>query len=306
MRIPVTFECQPSPSQLPDGSLPDELMIDWGSVPTGATASIYLPQADADGILKTARSLYGGQYLALEDGHTVVCQAANVTYIPIPSGSPAHYAGLLTLNLPSGAPNRGCKVIARQITNATTATFSKRSLGAPGIQRRRKVLGAFQLTVTVGTPRALLEPEERLLAFFRWILSRLARNDRWHPVIERYLVEIATRVKDFGGNPDAIAPSQVGAVLSSPETPPQGHSPGAGRLLDCSGKIEGLIHDRFGDFDGFILRTDSGTNAVFHTRARHFVEVATWAWRAQLRVTVTAQDGEPDVPARIVLHAPQA
>ena len=60
MRVPMSFECRPTAPSLPSASLPDELMIDWVGVPSGATASIFLPAASAADIVKTAGRLYGG------------------------------------------------------------------------------------------------------------------------------------------------------------------------------------------------------------------------------------------------------
>jgi hypothetical protein len=299
MRVPVSFECRPTARNLLSTSLPDELMIDWVGVPSGATASIFLPAASADDIVRTAGRLYGAQRLTRSDAHTVECDASNVTYVPIPAGSGSDFAGLLTLDVPSGfRKSARCKVIARQVTNATTS----RDIAVRRPQIRRKVLGSFQLTVPVGTAQALLEPEERLLAFFRWILSTLGSGDRWRPVIERYVSEIVLRVKEFGGDPSAIPPSQVGAIPSKPP-PGAGPIPVAGGL-EKTGKIEGLLYDRFGDFEGFILRPESGAKLAFRTRERHFAELAGWAWRTQTLVTIFARDHEPREAERILLHAP--
>jgi hypothetical protein len=293
MRVPLTFECRPTTANLPSTSLPDELMIDWVGIPNGATASIFLPAASADDIVNTAGRLYGGQRLTRRDAHTVECEANNVTYIPIPSGSISDYTGLLTLDVPSGIRGRDrCKVIARQITNAVTP----RDAAVTRPQLRRRVLGSFQLTVSVGTAQTLLEPEERLLAFFRWILSTLGDADRWRPVIERYVGEIVLRVKAFGGDPSSIQPSQVGAISGGVRPPVAGQ-------VERTGKIEGLIYDRFGDFEGFVLRSDSGARLTFHTRERHFAELAGWVWRSQIRVTIFARDHETREPERILLHA---
>jgi hypothetical protein len=298
MRVPTTFECRPTAPNLPSTSLPDELMIEWVGIPNGATASIFLPAASADDIVKTAGQLYGGQRLTRSDPFTVECDANNVTYIPIPSGSLSDYAGLLTLDVPSGISGSGPRrVIARQITNAAPSRDSVRRS-----QVRRKVLGSFQLTISVDTAQTLLEPEERLLAFFRWILLTLASGDRWRPVIERYVGEIVIRVKVFGGDPTAIPPSQVGAIPSRPVSA-GGQPPVAGQV-GTTGKIERLTYDRFGDFEGFVLLSDSGAWLSFHTRQRHFAELARWAWRSQIRVTIFAPDHEPREPDRILLHAP--
>jgi hypothetical protein len=299
MRVPITFECRPTAPGLPPTSLPDELMIAWEGVPHGAKASIFLPSASADEILATAGRLYGGQRLTKSDPHTVECDASQVTFIPIPSGSLSDYAGLLTLDVPSGIGRKApCKVTARQITNVEA-----RRGADTHAQIRRKVLGSFQLAVPVGTARTLLEPEERLLAFFRWILSTLSSGDRWYPVIERYVREIALRVKIFGGHPIAIPPSQVGAIPYKPGHGGRG-PPRTTAQLETTGKIERLIYDRFGDFEGFVLRSVSGPAPTFYTQERHFTELARWAWRSQIVVTVFASDHERHRPDRLELHAP--
>ena len=51
-RIPQTFDIRPSAMDPLEGV--DELMIDWGAVPPGSTASIFWPQADAADVVKLA------------------------------------------------------------------------------------------------------------------------------------------------------------------------------------------------------------------------------------------------------------
>lgn len=295
---PLIFECRPTVTHLPSTSLPDELMIEWVNVPNSATASVFLPGASAAEIMKTAGQLYGGQRLTSSDAHTLECFANGVTYIPIPSESLSDYAGLLSVRIPSaiGSTNP-CKVVVRQVTNANVSVDSVRRP-----QIRRKVMGSFQLTVPVSVAGTLLEPEERLLAYFRWILSTLAIGDRWQPVIQRYVDEIVLRVKAFGGDPAVILPSQVGSIVANLVSE-RGRAP-AVREIEATGKIERLAYDPFGDFEAFVLRTDSGASVTFHTRERHFVELVSWAWRTQIRVTVLSRNGQPREPKGIQLHAP--
>jgi hypothetical protein len=274
-------------------------MIDWMGIPKGSTGSIFLPAADARAIQGRAKSLYGGQILTTSDAHTLVCEANNVTYIPIPSGASSYYAGLLTLEVPQGTRVKACKVIARQVTDAAPSERIR------GVGIRRKILGSFQLGIEIEDARTLLSSEERLLAFFRWILSTLSVGDRWYQVILRYVGEISERVRQFGGNPGIIAPSPAGAIPGTPISHP---SPGKGHTsqgqLEETGKIGGLIYDRFGDFEGFNLLTEHGARVTYHTRERHLAKLAGWAWRAQILVTVFTDNAEPRVPDRIVLHAP--
>jgi hypothetical protein len=266
--------------------------------------------------LSTASSLYGAQRFAKVDAHTLTCDAdsAHVTYLPIPAGSLSHYAGLMTLDVPSPVAARGCTMTARQITNAITLRGAE--LRFP---QRRKVLGTFQINVPIETTQDLLGPEERLYAFFQWILSILSSGDRWYPVIERYVCEIALRVKIFGGDPNGIAPFPGGAVPGRPVHPGRGgghpvrggghpgdsgHSPTCDQI-ERTGKIEGLEFDRFGDFDSFILHVDTGAKTVYYARERHLAELARWAWQAQYRVTVFSSTQHPNRPDRIILHTPQ-
>jgi hypothetical protein len=303
-RIPQTFECRPTPSGLPFGVLPDELMIDWIGVPEGATASIYLPAASSDAIIETARGLYPGHPFSRIDDYTVGCDASGVTYLPIPAGSSGNYAGLLTLEWPSGSPSRGrYQAIVRQVSSARQVSDLDAGVARvrPGL---RAVIGAFQISVPIVDPEELLAPEERNLAFFRWILSTLQPGDRWHPVIKRYVGEIALRVHGLGGAPAGIVPSPVGAVphhrgSGSPEPIP---GPRRDRQ-EYTGKVETLIFDRFGDFEGFILATYGGTRQEFFSRQPHIEELARWAWQARIRTTVAVHEREPHIPVRIDLHA---
>jgi hypothetical protein len=298
-RIPQTFECRPTPAGLPDTGLPDELMIDWTGIPGGATVLFYLPAVSADVILEMAGRLYGAQHFTRRDDHTVACAVTGVTYLPIPVGGVSDYAGLLTLELPPGMPvGQRAEAIIRQLTSSSPAPVTAEAGLAMLLAPVRRVLGAFQMSIPIEPPGSLLEPEERSLAFFRWILTTLEAGNRWYPVIERYIAEISLRVEGLGGNPALIDPSPVGAV--GPEPRPE---PRSGRIRR-TGKIERLIYDRFGDFEGFTLETDTGSEATFYSRERRMAELARWAWQARIRATVLAPHREPQIPVQIVLHAP--
>ena len=57
-RAPQTFEIRPTPAGRPVGFPHDELMIEWGDVPAGSSASIYLPASSASDILAIADQTY--------------------------------------------------------------------------------------------------------------------------------------------------------------------------------------------------------------------------------------------------------
>ena len=77
-----------------------------------------------------------------------------------------------------------------------------------------------------------------------------------------------------------------------------GHDDRAG----FTGKINGLIYDRLGDFDGFLLDTDDGEHA-FDSREPAIEQIISRAWTERIVTTVYVDAHEPWRPARIVLRA---
>lgn len=72
-----------------------------------------------------------------------------------------------------------------------------------------------------------------------------------------------------------------------------------------TGKIAGLIFDRFGDFEGFVLDTEDGERKFF-SREKEMEELAERAWRERLRITVWAERDEPHRPLSIIVREPPA
>jgi len=68
-------------------------MIDWGTVPSGAQATIYLPTVDADTVLNWAHRTSVSNRLKRIDAHTISCEAGGVTFIPIPGGQRSTMSG---------------------------------------------------------------------------------------------------------------------------------------------------------------------------------------------------------------------
>jgi hypothetical protein len=215
--IPLTFECRPTSAATPPDALPDELMIDWGGISTGARATIYLPAVSAEAIVTMARKLYFGRPLTALDAHTVGCDASGLTYVPIPIAPAPEpgYAGLLSIILPSGMRvGQSYRVTVRQLTNVTASGPQRPVTALPDTRTKtvRKALGAFQINVDIQSAASLLKTEEQNLARFRWILRTLQDDNRWFPVLRRYVDVLANRVETLGGKPAQIKPSPTGAI----------------------------------------------------------------------------------------------
>ena len=82
-----------------------------------------------------------------------------------------------------------------------------------------------------------------------------------------------------------------------------GHEHEHGRPF--TGKVAGLIFDRFGDFEGFLLDTEDG-DRKFLSREKDVAELVERAWRDRLRITVWADKDEPWQPLSVVIHQPPA
>jgi murein tripeptide amidase MpaA len=308
-----TFEIRPTPAGLPAGQTPDELMIDWGGISNGSSAQIYLPAVNVADILAIAARMYTSHRLTRVDNHTLQCKTGGITYVPIPSGGDVNYTGLLSVVLPATA-RRGevFDIVVRQVTNAFSEVIpsppppSEIAAPRPAIPavappplKWRRVLGAFQLSIPVKAKEALLLTEERELSVLRWIAEAIPHHNRWYLVFRRYLEQIADRVRAFGGDPTQILPSPTGEVRRKP--PP----PKPEKRIAFSGKIAGLIFDRFGDFEGFFLDTEDGERK-FWSREREVKELAERAWRERLRITVWVEFHEPHRPVSIIIREPPA
>ena len=168
----------------------------------------------------------------------------------------------------------------------------------------RYVVGAFQIQIPIGTGPELLPQEESLLALFKWKIEKIPTTNKWHPVLNRYIEIVSGRVSGFGGNPGQINPSPDGypGTLGQHNGHPHGHA-----CLEWTGKVSGLVYDRFGDFDAFILETESGHEHRFIAREQEIECLVRYAWDERAVISVFAEHHRKDWPVSIVLRrAPKA
>ena len=297
---PHPFEIKPSQPILKPDHKPDELMIEWGKVPHGSNATIYLPQVAAEKTLKWANQMYTTHHLTKVDPHTIQCKTGGVTYIPVPQGAVAAFVGLITLELPAGIhKGQEFAVVVRQITSETARRkpvveiakkLTKRETGFTATQGAeliawRRSSGIFRITIPVSTKGALLAGEEKFLSIMRWNLESTPVSSRWYPVLKRYVDQIAGRVQGMGGDPKK--------VISTGD----GNWSGGGRSKDFEprfkGKILGLLYNHFGDFDGFVLeREDCDTHRIC-SRERKIEAVVRQAWLDRCTVLVVVHRDNP-------------
>jgi hypothetical protein len=326
-RIPQTFDIRPSvpvAAKLGLLSHPDELMIEWGNTPVGSIANIYWPQVNATGVLALASRLYSTQMLSAADNNTIQCTTTDgVTYVPIPFGTGDSLAGLFTVDLPpTVVKGQEFNVTVRRISTRQIKIFAppeppklragpastKRAAAAAGnraavaatredLKTERYVVGSFQVKIPVKTRKVVLPGEETTLAIFKARLAAMSPANRWYPVFVRYIGLLAQRVDGLGGDANSIVPSFAGVPVKR-----KGHGE---RRLKYTGKIVGLIFDRFGDFEGFLLDTMEGEHNFF-SREREMEALAERAWHERLRISVCAECDDPHRPLSIIVREPPA
>ena len=321
-RIPQTFDNKPS---LRTGNpvttmlgYPDELMIDWGNTPKGSVASIFWPQASSLDVVRLSMLLYADVPWTATDEHTVQCTVDHpVTYLPIPFGTGASFAGLFTIDLPIGVKaGQQFNIVVRRVrsrqpptlTNNTGIVAQARAEAKrkPPVTDWRYIVGTFQVTIPVSLEEPLLWPEENTLAIMKWRFLNTPLTSRWHPVLQRYLSYLVGRVNGFGGKAGAIPASPNGAPEPSPGQGicnglGQGQGGGGcggrggrgGALAEYRGKVCEVLFDCFGDFEGFVLESCCGIQR-FATCESGVADVVLRACRERLVLTVFVEKGLKD------------
>ncbi len=193
-RVPQTFDARPGPAlgtgQLED--FPDELMIDWGNTPAGSVAGIYWPAIASADVLALAQKFYSTNQLSVADAHTIQCIVQpGFTFVPIPSGTGANFAGLFTVNLVEWVTvGQTFTITVRRISTRRVATpapppqpkieaVTAESVGAAlgkTMRNWRYVVGTFAVRIPVVTAEVMLPLEENTLAIMKWLAC-----PKWRP-----------------------------------------------------------------------------------------------------------------------------
>ena len=331
-RVPQTFATKPSappPLTGPLAGRPDELLIFWGDTPVGSTAQIYWPGVSADEVVTLADWMYGVHPLRAADPHTIeVKTVQGVTFVPIPVGTAAVYAGLFSIDLPlTVTTGQEFDVVVRRVSKRLRpaappppppsppgpkiAAVGRARGGEPASQApallaqavaapqiwERYIAGSFQVKMPVSTGPAMRPAEETTLAILKARLEGWPKTSPWYPVLLRYIELIAGRLRGIGGDPEGIPPSlggyRPGPTVCQPEQ----------QRLAFTGKVVSLVYDRFGDFCGFVLDTEDGARR-FAAREPEIERVVNRAWAELILTSVFVERHAPHRPEEIVLHSP--
>jgi hypothetical protein len=180
----------------------------------------------------------------------------------------------------------------------------------------RYVVGTFAVRIPVTTSKLMLPLEENTFAILKWRYARLGQTSRWRPVLKRYLEYIAARIEGLGGHPWTITPSpwgyhprQHGGAHPHGQGGHNGPSHGGhlpGHLRpgerEHTGKVDGLVYDRFGDFEGFLLLTEEGHQRSYRSREAEIEALVRFAWQDRAVITVFSREDDPSRPVSVILR----
>lgn len=258
----------------------DELVFRWNDLPRETVANLYLPEWKADDVIALAESLRPGPRIITKvDTNTVLFTVGDVAYIPIPGEIRDAIPGLLTLQLPLTV--RDGQRYSVDVQHHTGLTFWADARGENKRTKvnlsRRRVLGAFEVRVVVGSGEPLLRKLVRNLAVLRYVFQAIPVTDTWHPVFVRYLSQFGDQIAGLG-----VAPSLIPASPDDPGLPGEVHPEEPEQL---TGKVREVIFDCFGDFKGFVLESCSDCHHI-RSQEKGIAEVVLRACREGCTVTV--------------------
>ncbi|MBM3726412.1 MAG: DUF1929 domain-containing protein [Acidobacteria bacterium] len=275
-----------APSRAPE---PDYLMIHWGNLPRDTHASFYFPSIDTEALLAYESLRHGPGNLSRGEDRTVNVKVTDVGFVTIP-GSPRAIPALVTLQLPPGVVSgQRFRVVMQQVQ-----------------RRTHKIIGTVEFYVMVKHSAAIVPELKRNFSVLKGIGATIPGANRWHPVWERYLGQMGTRLRAFGEDPEKIGPSWSGdGKDEGPGGPGHDHPghdhpghdhPGHGHPggADCetqtlTGVIEAMEYDCDGKWSGFRLKCCEGTRR-FSGCGRALEDVIRRCCEERSTVTVTATD----------------
>jgi len=174
----------------------------------------------------------------------------------------------------------------------------------------KSAVGSFQVNIPVTTEAELLPGELDKLAIFKARLAAMSPQDRWYPVLKRYVGYISGRVDGLGGAGTAasIPPSFGGAPV-----------PGLDEIC-CTGHVTGLLFDGSGDFEGFLIVFDEKRKHEdkfkylesfkytreheyrINIREPHVHELIEHVWHRHLCITICLDGRKPHTLRHIILR----
>jgi hypothetical protein len=194
----------------------DELLFRWHNLPPDSKVTVYFSDIDTAVIRALAAFRRSPLPCEVVDQRTLRFAVAGATWVPIPGGRTLHIPALLGVELPPG-------VVAGQEFRVSIHQVEGRS---------GRVIGACDFRIRVSKAALILPEAVRTLSVFKHIASTIPADNRWHPLMLRYLHHLGAQVDALGGDSRGVHGNPDGS--GRPYEPPGAEGrPDLCRLLEC-------------------------------------------------------------------------
>ena len=199
----------------------DELMFRWHNLPTNSEIDVIFSDIDTAEIQALAAFRRSPLACQVINKYTLRFKVAGAVWIPIPGGRTLNIPALLSIKLPD-------TVVDGQEFRATVHQVN-------GVTRQ--IIGSCEFQINVSKAELIVDEEIRTLSVFKHILSTIPLDNRWYPLIKRYVHHLGDKVDALGGDSDSVHGNPDGT--GRPYTPP-GVGTDGGKVC-TSGWIASLV-----------------------------------------------------------------
>jgi hypothetical protein len=208
--------------------IPDELVFKWNNLPPDSEVTMYFSDIKTSEIQALASTRRSPLACDVVDVHTLRLVPAGLTWIPIPGNRELNIPTLISIKLPDAVRyGQEYTVDVHQVS-------------------RYRVIGSNQFRIKVSKAELILTEEARTLSVFKHILTTIPIDNRWYPIMQRYVHHISTKVDALGGNAESIYGNPNGSGKS--------YDP-HGECAVFAGKVCELHYDCEERFIGFTAET---------------------------------------------------
>ncbi|MCC5599755.1 galactose oxidase early set domain-containing protein [Nostoc favosum] len=173
----------------------DELIFQWHNLPPSSEVTVYF--SDIDTIEIQALSALRRSPLACEivDKHTLKFKVAGATWIPIPGGRELNIPALLSIKLPDSVVyGEEYRVSIHQVAG-----------------RIGQIIGSCEFRIPVSKAELILDEEVRSLSVLKHIVTTIPTDNRWYPLMKRYVHHLGLKVDALGGDAKTVYPNPDGS-----------------------------------------------------------------------------------------------
>jgi hypothetical protein len=191
----------------------DELLFRWYNLPPASEVTVYFSDIDTADIQALAVLRRCPLACTVVDKHTLKFTVAGATWIPIPGGRAVNIPALLSIKLPDTVTyGQEYRVSIHQVSGRTS-----------------QIIGSCEFRIPVSKAELILDEEVRTLSVFKHILTTIPANNRWYPLMLRYVHHLGLKVDALGGDAGSVHPNPDGSGRPYDPRPDQ---PGSGSAVE--------------------------------------------------------------------------